>query len=88
MTAATERIVVVGVDGSEAALGAAQWAAGFASASTLPLTLLHVVPHLEELNIGHSIISRAVFVGLDAAVKEILLAMVGYPSQARTPATS
>lgn len=47
MTAATERIVVVGVDGSEAALGAAQWAAGFASASTLPLTLLHVVPRFD-----------------------------------------
>ena len=36
------------------------------------LSLLHVVPHLEELNIGHSIISRAVFTGLDAAVKEML----------------
>ncbi len=40
--------------------------------------LLHVVPHLVELNIGHSIISRAVFVGLDAAVKEMLRAMGGY----------
>ena len=27
---------------------------------------------IEELNIGHSIISRAVFVGLDRAVKEML----------------
>jgi pyridoxine 5-phosphate synthase len=40
--------------------------------------LLHVVPHLVELNIGHSIISRAVFLGLDAAVKEMLRAMEGY----------
>jgi len=40
--------------------------------------LLHVVPHMVELNIGHSIVSRAVFVGLDAAVKEMLKAMEGY----------
>jgi pyridoxine 5-phosphate synthase len=40
--------------------------------------LLHVVPHLIELNIGHSIVSRAVFVGLEAAVKEMLKAMEGY----------
>lgn len=30
------------------------------------------IKNIEELNIGHSIISRAVFVGLDKAVKEIL----------------
>lgn len=40
--------------------------------------LLHIVPHLVELNIGHSIVSRAVFIGLDAAVKEMLKAMEGY----------
>ena len=40
--------------------------------------LLHLVPHLVELNIGHSILSRAVFIGLDAAVKEMLKAMDGY----------
>jgi pyridoxine 5-phosphate synthase len=40
---------------------------------------LHAVPHLEELNIGHSIISRAVFVGLESAVKEMLKAMESYP---------
>ena len=28
------------------------------------------IPHVEELNIGHSIISRAVFVGLDRAVHD------------------
>jgi pyridoxine 5-phosphate synthase len=37
------------------------------------------VPHLETLNIGHSIISRAVFVGLRQAVAEMLAAMKGYP---------
>ncbi|HAM72922.1 MAG TPA: pyridoxine 5'-phosphate synthase [Verrucomicrobiales bacterium] len=39
---------------------------------------LFVVPHLEELNIGHSIISRSIFVGLTASVKEMLQAMSGY----------
>jgi len=29
------------------------------------------LPHMNELNIGHSIISRAIFVGLEAAVKEM-----------------
>ncbi len=33
------------------------------------------IPEVEELNIGHSIISRAVFIGLDAAVREIRSAM-------------
>ena len=36
------------------------------------LPSLHLVPHLEELNIGHSIISRALFVGLATAVAEML----------------
>jgi pyridoxine 5-phosphate synthase len=44
-----------------------------------------VVPHLEELNIGHSIISRAIFVGLEKAVQEILQAMEGYGGKAQTP---
>ncbi|MEI8234363.1 MAG: pyridoxine 5'-phosphate synthase [Verrucomicrobiota bacterium] len=35
------------------------------------------VPHLEELNIGHTIVSRAIFVGLEAAVAELLAAMRG-----------
>jgi pyridoxine 5-phosphate synthase len=33
---------------------------------------LLAVPHLAELNIGHSIVSRAVFAGLENAVKEML----------------
>ena len=33
------------------------------------------IPGMEELNIGHSIISRAVLVGLERAVKEMKLAM-------------
>lgn len=42
------------------------------------LPALHRVPHLVELNIGHSIISRAVFVGLATAVKEMLALMETY----------
>jgi pyridoxine 5-phosphate synthase len=42
------------------------------------IALIHKIPHLTELNIGHSIVSRAVFVGLDAAVKEMLAAMKDY----------
>jgi len=39
---------------------------------------LYRVPHLVELNIGHSIISRSVTVGLERAVKEMLELMKGY----------
>ena len=42
------------------------------------LAMLHRVPHLVELNIGHSIVSRAVFTGLTQAVKDMLTAMAGY----------
>jgi len=46
------------------------------------LPALWAVPHLVELNIGHSIISRAVFTGLDRAVREMLALMAGYPGAA------
>jgi pyridoxine 5-phosphate synthase len=39
---------------------------------------LFSVPHLAELNIGHSIVSRAVFIGLTAAVAEMRAAMNAY----------
>ena len=39
------------------------------------IALIRTVPHLAELNIGHSIVARAVFSGLDAAVREMLAAM-------------
>ena len=29
------------------------------------------IAEIEELNIGHSVVSRAIFVGLDAAVREL-----------------
>ncbi|HEV2965546.1 MAG TPA: pyridoxine 5'-phosphate synthase [Chthoniobacterales bacterium] len=42
------------------------------------IVLVHKIPHLTELNIGHSIVSRAVSIGLDNAVKEMLVAMEDY----------
>jgi pyridoxine 5-phosphate synthase len=42
------------------------------------LRALHRVPHLIELNIGHSIVSRAVFTGLAIAVKDMLALMADY----------
>ncbi len=42
------------------------------------LPTLFRVPHLVELNIGHSIVSRAVFVGLERAVHEMLAVMKDY----------
>ena len=41
-----------------------------------PVALL---PGMEELNIGHSIISRAVLVGMERAVRDMKLAMLGQP---------
>src|SRR5882762_6019970 len=39
------------------------------------LIAIHQVPHLIELNIGHSIVSRAITVGIAQAVKEMLSLM-------------
>jgi pyridoxine 5-phosphate synthase len=40
------------------------------------------VPHLAELNIGHSIVARSVRIGLAAAVREMKNLMVDYPANA------
>ena len=37
--------------------------------------LVAAIPEIEELNIGHHVISRAIFVGLDTAVRELRSAM-------------
>jgi pyridoxine 5-phosphate synthase len=42
------------------------------------LPVLYLVPHLVELNIGHSIVSRALRSGMEAAVKDMLRVMEGY----------
>jgi pyridoxine 5-phosphate synthase len=33
------------------------------------------IPEIEELNIGHHVISRAIFVGIETAVRELRAAM-------------
>ncbi|HUC86282.1 MAG TPA: pyridoxine 5'-phosphate synthase, partial [Candidatus Acidoferrales bacterium] len=42
------------------------------------LPALFPVPHLVELNIGHSIVSRAIFTGLETAVRDMLAVMDKY----------
>lgn len=42
------------------------------------LPTIHAVPHMEELNIGHSIVSRAITTGLSTAVRDMLALMAGY----------
>lgn len=41
------------------------------------LTLFRTLPHLEEVSIGHAVVSRAVFVGLDRVVREYLAVLEG-----------
>ena len=36
------------------------------------------IPHLTELNIGHSIVARAIWVGIESAVSEMLALMQNY----------
>ena len=44
----------------------------------IPDKLDDEVPHLVELNIGHSIVSRALMAGMGTAVKEMLALMHNY----------
>ena len=41
------------------------------------LTLFRGLPHLDEVSIGHALISRALWVGLDRVVREYLAAVAG-----------
>lgn len=59
-TAAEPPAVVAGIDGSETALGAAKWAADYAAAHGLPLTLLHA---------GHGADKDGVLAAAEAAVR-------------------
>jgi pyridoxine 5-phosphate synthase len=42
------------------------------------IALIHKIPHLVELNIGHSIVARAILVGFETAVREMLALMTNY----------
>ncbi len=44
------------------------------------LTLFRSLPHLDEVSIGHALISRALFVGLRQAVRDYLSAVTAGPS--------
>lgn len=63
--------------GGQAAAGGLQVNAGH-GITTENLPPLFAIPRLAELNIGHHIVSRALFVGMRAAVKEMLDAMAAY----------
>ncbi len=41
------------------------------------LVLFRSLPHLDEVSIGHALISRALFVGLDRSVRDYLAALGG-----------
>jgi pyridoxine 5-phosphate synthase len=41
------------------------------------LTIFRELPHLDEVSIGHAIMSRALFVGLDRVVEEYLTVLSG-----------
>jgi pyridoxine 5-phosphate synthase len=44
------------------------------------LVLSRALPHLDEVSIGHAIVSRAIFVGLDRVVKEYLSVLSPAPA--------
>jgi len=41
---------------------------------------LFSVKNLKELNVGHTLVSRSIFIGLRAAVAEMKTAMAQYPT--------
>jgi pyridoxine 5-phosphate synthase len=43
--------------------------------TTANVALVAAIPEIEELNIGHHVIGRAIFVGLEAAIRELRAAM-------------
>ena len=43
------------------------------------------LPHLHELNIGHTIVSRAVFVGLEEAIRQMRARMAAYDAGGEEP---
>jgi pyridoxine 5-phosphate synthase len=71
-----ERLIAGAVFASEASL---QVNAGHGiQYANLPEILL--IPDLAELNIGHSIVSRAMFVGIEQAVREMVAAIAAGPA--------
>jgi pyridoxine 5-phosphate synthase len=50
------------------------------------LELFRTLPHLDEVSIGHAIVSRAVFVGLERVVREFLAVLAGAKIEGRSAA--
>lgn len=48
------------------------------------LVLFRTLPHLAEVSIGHALVSRAIFVGLDRVVREYLAVLAGAPAPVGT----
>jgi pyridoxine 5-phosphate synthase len=44
------------------------------------LTMFHALPHLDEVSIGHALVSHALFVGLRRSVQDYLDAIAGRPA--------
>ena len=55
---------------------------GLTYENVIPVAAL---PHIEELNIGHSVISRAVLVGLERAVREMKEIVLAAPGRVPQP---
>ena len=43
------------------------------------LPMLMGIPHLTELNVGHHLVARAVFVGLSRAIRDMRTLLGAYP---------
>ncbi len=69
--------IIAGCAGRGAGAGFRVYAGhGLTTANVGPIA---AVPEIEELNIGHALVSRAVLVGMEAAVREMLAAMAAAP---------
>lgn len=53
--------------------------------SILNVRAVAAIPEIEELNIGHAIVGRAIFVGLNEAVREIRVAMTDARAALHSP---
>jgi pyridoxine 5-phosphate synthase len=49
------------------------------------LVLFRTLPHLAEVSIGHAIVSRALFVGLETVVREYLAVLAGASGASASP---
>jgi pyridoxine 5-phosphate synthase len=77
------RLVEVAREGVDSGLGV-HAGHGLTYENVLPVA---AIPEIEELNIGHSIVSRAILVGLERAVREMGQLIQDAPELVRNPGT-